>query len=115
MNERDLSILQSIHPAEPFPHDFYFEGDPHVCAARRLLAVGITADQFQTQTGMGLRNHSGFPELNLPGNESCEPRDTVLNKHAAGALNLTGVCGVLFGTDSPQHHRGHNITKDERP
>ena len=26
----------------------------------------------------------------------------------AGALSITGVMGSVFGTDSVQHHRGHN-------
>lgn len=67
-------------------------------ARSELLALGLTPEQFRTQTGAGLRNVYG-----------CFNTDTVLAKYAAGALSAYGVMGAVFGSDSPQHHRGHNL------
>jgi hypothetical protein len=63
-----------------------------------LPDIGITAEQWQQTTGKGLRN--------LP---NVRNTDTLENKYLAGALSAAGVCAVLFGTDSPQHHAGHNL------
>jgi hypothetical protein len=71
---------------------------PMVEARRLLLAAGLSPDQLDKVTGFGLRNRDG-----------CENVDTVLNKYAAGALSLVGVMGDVFGSDTPQHHRGHNL------
>lgn len=67
-------------------------------ARRELAELGLADEQtFRTMTGMGLRR--------IPG---CAATDSVLNKYRAGALSAHGVMGVLFGSDSPQHHAGHN-------
>ena len=60
-----------------------------------LLAHGVTDDQMNQVTGCGSRR-----------NPLCLKDDTVLNKYAAGALSMVGVMGVVFGTDSREHHAG---------
>lgn len=66
-------------------------------AVMQLEAVGLTDKHLGHLTGMGRRH-----------GVDCEQVDTVLNKYAAGALSIHGVMGSVFGTDSVQHHRGHN-------
>lgn len=67
-------------------------------ARRVLLAAGLTPEQIETTTGFGRRHEV-----------RCLPVDSRLNKFAAGALSLVGVMGDVFGTDTVQHHRGHNV------
>jgi hypothetical protein len=67
-------------------------------AKSTLLGLGVTEEQMNQVTGFGLRR-LGF----------CKPEDTILNKFACGALSAYGVMGTIFGTDSPQHHRGNNL------
>jgi hypothetical protein len=67
-------------------------------ARETLRSLAVTDEQMQQVTGFGLRR------LGL-----CKPEDTVLHKFAAGALSAVGVMGAIFGSDSPQHHRGHNL------
>jgi hypothetical protein len=69
---------------------------PVARSAYDLRAVRLSSKQWRTMTGMGLRN--------IPG---CENSDSVRNKFLAGALSASGVCAVVFGTDSPEHYRGH--------
>ena len=83
--------------------DFRPEVRPLDVARRELLGLGVTVDQLEATTGMGLR--SGV---------HCAPTDTVLRKYAAGALSAHGVMGVLFGSGSWQHHAGHNLERPER-
>lgn len=67
-------------------------------AQSELLALGVTIEQISQVTGFGHRY--GY---------DCKPEDTILNKYRAGALSVIGVMGTIFGTDTPQHHRGHNL------
>jgi hypothetical protein len=67
-------------------------------ATAELLALGVTIEQISEVTGFGHRH--GY---------DCKPEDTRLNKYRAGALSARGVMGDIFGTDTPQHHRGHNL------
>lgn len=69
----------------------------HVCDDGHLPDLGLTDDQWATRTAAGLRNHPG-----------CDNTDTLAAKYRAGALTAHGVMAVLFGTDSAQHHTGHN-------
>ena len=69
-----------------------------VDARRVLLAAGLSVDELEAVTGFGLR--SGC---------RCLPVDSRVNKYAAGALSIHGVMGDVFGSDSVQHHRGHNL------
>lgn len=71
---------------------------PYAEAVADLLARGITHEQMIQITGFGSRRTPG-----------CFPDDAIVAKYAAGALSATGVCGIIFGTDSIQHHRGHNL------
>jgi hypothetical protein len=63
-----------------------------------LPEIGLTDAQWAKVTSKGLRNQPG-----------CANTDTVARKYLAGALSAVGVCGDVFGTDSPQHHAGHNL------
>ena len=65
-------------------------------ARAQLFDAGLNEDQLSIVTGFGHR--SGV---------ACKPDDTILNKYAAGALLIVGVMGSVFGSGSPQHHRGH--------
>jgi hypothetical protein len=67
-------------------------------AVKILRSLGITDEQMVKITGFGHRR--GY---------ACFPDDSIVAKFAAGALSAIGVCGVIFGTDSPQHHNGHNL------
>jgi hypothetical protein len=71
---------------------------PLVDARALLFAAGLSVEQTETVTGFGRRHVEG-----------CENDDTVTRKLAAGALSVYGVMGVVFGSDSVQHHRGHNL------
>jgi hypothetical protein len=88
----DMLLSEMIAPASST------RGLPMGEALRLLLAAGLTEAQLSKITGFGLRNRDG-----------CENVDTVLNKYAAGALSLVGVMGCVFGSDTPQHHRGHAL------
>lgn len=63
-----------------------------------LPDIGLTAEQWATRTGFGLRHVAG-----------CEPVDTLAAKFLAGALTVRGVMSVLYGLDSPEHHAGRVI------
>lgn len=76
----------------------HISNDAIELAKAKLLALGITEDQMNQVTGFGSRR-LGF----------CKPDDTILNKFACGSLSAYGVMGTIFGTDSPQHHRGNNL------
>jgi len=65
-------------------------------AYNTLRDAGLTHEQCYIVTGMGRRH-----------GVECQEDDFVLRKFAAGALSIYGVMGVVFGPDSPQHHRGH--------
>lgn len=79
-----------------------FQNPPEVIevatARRVLLAAGLTLEQLNKLTGFGRRH-----------DVNCAPTDTVINKFAAGALSIYGVMGDVFGSDTVQHHRGHNV------
>lgn len=66
-------------------------------ARRELAAAGVTNAQMDTYTGFGHRTVVG--DRHAP----------IVVKYADGALSMTGVMGAVFGTDSPQHHAGHNL------
>lgn len=66
-------------------------------AAANLIRQGVPAHLTLKVTGMGHRTHIG------------ERYATVAHKYADGALALMGVMGTVFGSDSPEHHRGHNV------
>lgn len=63
-----------------------------------LPDLGLTEEQWSQTTGFGRRNIDG-----------CDNVDTLANKYRAGALSEAGVMGQVFGTDTPQHHLGHNL------
>jgi hypothetical protein len=88
---------------------------PSISAIRRLQAIGLNRQQCNKLTPMGLRHESLITEFGLPKDAPhvCD-MDTIVTKHAAGALSLTGVCGTIFGVDSPQHHQGHSFMTPPR-
>jgi hypothetical protein len=106
-NERDIEILMLV--TKDFDYNYFYSNDPTLSAWRRLKAIGLTDDQLIRLIGGGRISNSNIGAFLAPG--VCELFDTVLAKHRAGALSLTGICGAIFGTDSMQHHRGHTLTE----
>lgn len=102
--DRDVEILTFV--TDNYDHEFFYTNDPE-SARRRLLAIGLTETQLQQKISGGLITRSGMAAFDAPG--VCHNVDTVMAKHAAGALSLTGICGRIFGLDSTQHHRGHTF------